>query len=159
MSQEALLAALDAALGAGQVLRGEAIAERHRSDWSGVAPVLPLALVRPRDTREVSAVLRLCSEHRVPVVPQGGLTGLAGAAVPRADAIARALAARGHYFIYFHYNGKYVAAIAREGSAMRFATGSAYHNKFYARRARSGLLCRASIPPRELTTKLYNKWR
>ncbi|MCT8177312.1 FAD-binding oxidoreductase [Variovorax sp. CY25R-8] len=91
MSQEAFLAALGEALGAGQVLRGEAIAERHRSDWSGVAPVLPLALVRPRDTREVSAVLRLCSEHRVPVVPQGGLTGLAGAAVPRADAIALSL--------------------------------------------------------------------
>jgi len=91
MSTEAFLAALGEALGAGQVLRGEAIAERHRSDWSGVAPVLPLALVRPRDTREVSAVLRLCSEHRVPVVPQGGLTGLAGAAVPRADAIALSL--------------------------------------------------------------------
>ncbi len=91
MNQEAFLAALGEALGAGQVLRGEAIAERHRSDWSGVAPVLPLALVRPRDTREVSAVLRLCSEHRVPVVPQGGLTGLAGAAVPRADAIALSL--------------------------------------------------------------------
>ena len=91
MSQEAFLAALGEALGAGQVLRGEAIAERHRSDWSGVTPVLPLALVRPRDTREVSAVLRLCSEHRVPVVPQGGLTGLAGAAVPRADAIALSL--------------------------------------------------------------------
>lgn len=91
MNTEAFLAALDDALDAGQVLRGEAIAERHRSDWSGVAPVLPLALVRPRDTREVSAVLRLCSEHRVPVVPQGGLTGLAGAAVPRADAIALSL--------------------------------------------------------------------
>src|SRR5258708_33088601 len=32
--------------------------------------------------------MRLCTAHRVPVVPQGGLTGLAGAAVPVAGAVA-----------------------------------------------------------------------
>jgi len=35
--------------------------------------------------------LRLCSLHHVSVVPQGGLTGLAGAAVPIADGIAVSL--------------------------------------------------------------------
>ena len=85
------LTALARALGPGQVKTGDAIAPRHHTDWSGAAPVRPLALVRPRSTEQVSAVLRLCSEHRVPVVPQGGLTGLAGAAVPSPDAIALSL--------------------------------------------------------------------
>ncbi|MDM0067180.1 FAD-binding oxidoreductase [Variovorax sp. J31P207] len=85
------LAALEGAIGSGLVQTGEAIAVRHHSDWSGAPPVVPLALVRPRSTEEVAAVLRVCSAHRVAVVPQGGLTGLAGAAVPRADAIALSL--------------------------------------------------------------------
>jgi FAD/FMN-containing dehydrogenase len=40
------------------------------------------AVVRPADTREVAAVLRFCNEHRLPVVPQGGNTGLVGGGVP-----------------------------------------------------------------------------
>ena len=51
----------------------------------------PVRLVRPRSTGEVSALLRLCHAHRVPVVPQGGLTGLAGAAVPCAGGVALSL--------------------------------------------------------------------
>nr|WP_235578273.1 FAD-binding oxidoreductase [Pseudorhodoferax sp. Leaf267] len=86
-----MLADLRAALGADAVASGDAIPERCLTDWSGVTPVWPLALVRPRSTEEVSATLRLCTRHRVPVVPQGGLTGLAGAAVPLADAIALSL--------------------------------------------------------------------
>ena len=87
----ALLSALTQALGADAVATGDAIAPRHHSDWSGAAPVRPLALVRPRQTAEVAAVLRLAHEHGVPVVPQGGLTGLAGAAVPHAQGIALSL--------------------------------------------------------------------
>ena len=85
------LAALRAALGGDAVAVGADIPERYLADWSGVAPVRPLALVRPRSTEQVSATLRLCTAHRVPVVPQGGLTGLAGAAVPCAEGIALSL--------------------------------------------------------------------
>ena len=85
------LADLRAALGDEAVATGDAIPDRFLSDWSGVAPVRPLALVRPRSTAGVSATLRLCTQYRVPVVPQGGLTGLAGAAVPALDAIALSL--------------------------------------------------------------------
>lgn len=49
-----------------------------RKRYSGHA----LAVVRPRDTEEVAAVMRLCYEHRTPVVPQGGNTGLCGGATP-----------------------------------------------------------------------------
>ena len=38
--------------------------------------------MRPRDTEQVAAVLALCSGAGVPVVPQGGNTGLVGGSVP-----------------------------------------------------------------------------
>ena len=40
----------------------------------------PLTLIAPASTDEVSAVLRVAHAHGIPVVPQGGLTGLAGGA-------------------------------------------------------------------------------
>ena len=50
-------------------------------------PVVPLAVVLPGSTDEVSEVLQLASEHGVPVVARGSGTGLSGAAVPVADGI------------------------------------------------------------------------
>lgn len=41
-----------------------------------------LALTYPRSTEQVAAILRYCHEHRIPVQPQGGMTGLAGGGVP-----------------------------------------------------------------------------
>ncbi|WP_249976442.1 FAD-binding oxidoreductase [Vreelandella olivaria] len=87
----AFLAALVDTFG-DSVLLGEAIPESCQSDWTGHAPCRPLALVRPATTQEVSRVLRFCNEHRRTVVPQGGMTGLAGGAVPSADSIALSLA-------------------------------------------------------------------
>ena len=48
---------------------------------------LPLAVVLPGTTAEVSAVLRFCSEQGVPVVPRGAGTSLAGGAIPQEDAV------------------------------------------------------------------------
>lgn len=82
MFPQEFLDALLHTLGADVVLTGDAVEARYHTDWSGTPPVAPLALVRPRSTQEISAALQLCHQHRIPVVPQGGLTGLAGAAVP-----------------------------------------------------------------------------
>jgi FAD/FMN-containing dehydrogenase len=46
--------------------------------WRGRTPLL----LRPANTREVAALLELCHAREVPVVPQGGNTGLVGAGVP-----------------------------------------------------------------------------
>ena len=50
-------------------------------------------VVRPETTAEVAAVVRICAEAGIPVVPQGGNTGLAGGGVPseRGDAIVLSL--------------------------------------------------------------------
>ena len=47
----------------------------------------PLAAVLPRTTGEVSAVLRVCWDEGVPVVPRGSGTSLAGGAMPTADSV------------------------------------------------------------------------
>lgn len=85
------LDAVTDALGANGVLTGDAIAPHHHTDWSGTAPRRPLALLRPTNTAQVAEALRVCHAHRVPVVPQGGMTGMAGGAVPTAGAVALSL--------------------------------------------------------------------
>lgn len=86
-----VIAALRAALGAGAVLTGADIGPRHRSDMSMTGRHLPKALLRPRNTDEVAAALAICHAHGQSVVPQGGLTGLAGGANAGPDDIALSL--------------------------------------------------------------------
>ncbi|MDK3017059.1 FAD-binding oxidoreductase [Pseudodonghicola flavimaris] len=90
MTQDFAQRLLDS-LGSDLVTLGADIPPRHCHDWAGLAPVSPLALVRPRRTEDVSALMRLCHAAGVPVVPQGGLSGISGAAHPRADAVALSL--------------------------------------------------------------------
>ena len=55
--------------------------ESYRQDETPyLHPGLPLAAALPATTAEVSALLRLASRHRVPVVPRGAGTGLSGGA-------------------------------------------------------------------------------
>ncbi|KAJ8605462.1 hypothetical protein CTAYLR_003321 [Chrysophaeum taylorii] len=51
--------------------------------WKGRSSVV----VRPRTTEEVSAVLKYCNQRQLPIVPQGGNTGLVGGSVPVKDEI------------------------------------------------------------------------
>ena len=57
-------------------MRPYLVEERRR--FSGRAPFV----VRPADTDEVSQVVRLAAEAGVPIVPQGGNTGLVGGSIP-----------------------------------------------------------------------------
>ena len=47
----------------------------------------PMVVVLPSSTAEVAAVLRICHEEGVPVVPRGSGTSLAGGALPTADCV------------------------------------------------------------------------
>ena len=75
------IAALAGLLPNGGLLTEEADLARYSRDWSGDHYGRPLAVARPSLVEEVSAVMRFCHAERIPVVPQGGLTGLVGAAV------------------------------------------------------------------------------
>ena len=52
------------------------------TDWRRRFTGRALAVVRPGSTEEVAAIVRLCNEFRVPIVPQGGNTGLVLGSVP-----------------------------------------------------------------------------
>lgn len=86
-----VVTALEQALGAEVVAHGETIPARNHQDWSGLPGHRPLALVRPRRTEEVATALRICHAAGVPVVPQGGLTGLCGGAIAGEGEVALSL--------------------------------------------------------------------
>lgn len=80
MSHATAIQALQKALGPDLVAIGSDIPDRRHLDWSGVPGARPAALLRPRCTEDLSHMLALCNQHGQAVVPQGGLTGLAGGA-------------------------------------------------------------------------------
>ena len=87
-----ILSELRRVLGGDAVLPRAQIQQHRHADWSGLPAQAPLALLRPRDTPQVSAALAICNRHGQPVVTQGGLTGLAGGACTTAGDIALSLA-------------------------------------------------------------------
>ncbi len=76
-----LVREFSAIVGGEHVLTGDA-AGGYAVDWTGGFRGHAPAVVRPRDTAEVAAVLALCNQAGVAVVPQGGNTGLVGGGVP-----------------------------------------------------------------------------
>lgn len=84
MNQE-FLDALILKLGPDTVIVDPADMEPWLSDWRGVYKGGAQAVVRPSSTEQVAECLRLCNEHRIPVVPRGGNTGLCGGATPDAS--------------------------------------------------------------------------
>jgi FAD/FMN-containing dehydrogenase len=70
------------AIGAAHVLTDAADTAGYLTDWRRRYTGRTLAVVKPGSTDEVAMLVRLCGEHRVPVVPQGGNTGLVLGSVP-----------------------------------------------------------------------------
>jgi FAD/FMN-containing dehydrogenase len=52
------------------------------TDWRGRFTGRALALASPASTAEVAALVKLCAAHGVPIVPQGGNSGMSGGATP-----------------------------------------------------------------------------
>jgi FAD/FMN-containing dehydrogenase len=76
-----LLRQFAAVVGPAHVLTGDAAAG-YAVDWTGGFTGRAPAVLRPRDTGEAAALLALCADAGVAVVPQGGNTGLVGGGVP-----------------------------------------------------------------------------
>jgi FAD/FMN-containing dehydrogenase len=74
-----LIERIQAIVGPSGVLTGEDVSNRSDS-WPPAGGCKAKAIIRPGNTAEVAAVLRLCHEHEQPVVTHGGLTGLVGGA-------------------------------------------------------------------------------
>lgn len=77
----ALINALRTVVGAANVMV-EGDLSAYELDWRRRYRGKALAVVRPANTTEVAAVLKLCERHGAGLVPQGGNTGLVGGSVP-----------------------------------------------------------------------------
>jgi FAD/FMN-containing dehydrogenase len=64
------------------------------TDWRGRVHGKSPAILAPASTKEVVEIVKLAAQHRVPLVPQGGNTGMAAGATPPADGSALILSLR-----------------------------------------------------------------
>jgi FAD/FMN-containing dehydrogenase len=81
-------------LGAKAVVTDRQEIEPWVTDWRGRIHGTTPAMLAPASTEEVAEIVRLAAEHRVPLVPQGGNTGMAAGATPPADGSALLLSLR-----------------------------------------------------------------
>jgi FAD/FMN-containing dehydrogenase len=81
--RDPLAAELCAIVGPDHVLVEPALRAGYEVDWTRRFSGTARLVVRPGSSGEVARVLRACSAHGAPVVPQGGNTGLVGGSVPR----------------------------------------------------------------------------
>ena len=80
-----LSARLVALVGSDHVLTDSASMSPYLTDYRGNYHGRALAVVKPANTREVAAIVELCVEAGMAIVPQGGNTGLCGGATPLPD--------------------------------------------------------------------------
>ena len=80
-----LIARLAAIVGAAGLVTDPAEMTLYLTDWRDLFQGRAAAIVRPASSEEVAAVVRLCAGTRTPIVPQGGNTGMCGAATPDAS--------------------------------------------------------------------------
>lgn len=77
-----VLAELEAAVGRDGLIVERSQLQTYECDGLTAIRTLPSAVVLPRSTAEVQAVVRVCAKHRIPFVARGAGTGLSGGALP-----------------------------------------------------------------------------
>lgn len=77
-----LLQALREVVGEAGLITDAERMQSYLSDWRGAYRGQAAAVLRPASTEEVAAVVRLCAQAGVALVPQGGNTGLCGGSIP-----------------------------------------------------------------------------
>jgi len=92
--QAQLIAEAERRLGRKAVVTDPKEIEPWVTDWRGRVHGVAPAMLAPASTEEVAAIVRLASEYRVSLVPQGGNTGMAAGATPPADGSALLLSMR-----------------------------------------------------------------
>lgn len=85
--KQRLVSRLTSALSPATVISDEMETRAYECDGLTAYKCPPLCVVLPGTTAEVSAVLKICHDEGVPVVPRGSGTSLAGGALPTADSV------------------------------------------------------------------------
>src|SRR5688572_19857417 len=64
------------------VLRDDESLDKYAHDETEDLYFLPEVVLKPASAEEISAILKICNDHRIPVTPRGAGTGLSGGALP-----------------------------------------------------------------------------
>lgn len=70
------------------ILTSQEASQRPASLWTAGKNLTCKALARPKSTKELSEIMKICYAYEQAVVPQGGLTGVAGGARVEANEVA-----------------------------------------------------------------------
>ena len=92
--QSQLISAAERELGPKAVVTDPKEMEPWVTDWRGRVHGAAVAMLAPSSTEEVARIVNLAAEYRVPLVPQGGNTGMVAGATPPADGSALLLSMR-----------------------------------------------------------------
>ncbi|MDV2077815.1 FAD-binding oxidoreductase [Marinobacter xestospongiae] len=98
MTPEQIIATLKTLVDEGKVLTDPADLDNYGKDWTKIYPPKPLAIVFPKTTEQVQALVTFANEADVALVPSGGRTGLSAGAV----------AANGEVVVAFDYMNQIV---------------------------------------------------
>ncbi|KAF0175320.1 MAG: glycolate oxidase [Rhodobacteraceae bacterium] len=140
LARKATIAArLRAVLPGDAVITDPAETRAYECDALTAYACAPLAAVLPRSTAEVAAVLKICHEEGVPVVPRGSGTSLAGGALPTADCVVLGVA-RMHAVLETDYDNRFIRV--QSGRTNLSVTGAVEADGwFYAPDPSSQLAC------------------
>ncbi len=121
------------------VIDHEAETKAYECDALSAYRCPPLAAVLPRTTEEISAILKICNEMQVPVVPRGSGTSLSGGALPTADSVILGVA-RMNAVLETNYPDRYIKV--QSGRTNLSVTGAVeVDGFFYAPDPSSQLAC------------------
>ncbi|PRY78076.1 glycolate oxidase [Yoonia maritima] len=137
--KDQIVSRLRAVLHDNAVISDEAETRAYECDALTAYRCPPLCAVLPSNTEEVAAVLKICHEMGVPVVPRGSGTSLAGGALPTADSVILGVA-KMSAVIETNYPDRYIKV--QTGRTNLSVTGAVETNGFfYAPDPSSQLAC------------------
>ena len=126
--KDALVARLRAIVPGEGVIADEEALRAYECDGLSAYRAVPLVVVLPETTAEVSAILRLCQEEGVKVVPRGAGTSLSGGALPLVDGVLLGLA-KFNRILDIDYDNRIV--VAQPGVTNLGITDAVQHRGFY----------------------------
>jgi glycolate oxidase len=134
-----LVARLQSVLSRDAVIHEETETRAYECDALTAYKCPPLCAVLPSTTEQVAAVLKICFEEGVPVVPRGSGTSLAGGALPTADCVILGVA-RLNEVLETDYENRFIRV--QTGRTNLSVTGAVEENDFfYAPDPSSQLAC------------------
>ena len=137
--RDEIVAGLAAILGPEHVITAEDERRAYETDALNAYRAVPLAVVLPGSTEEVSAVLKFLGENGVKVIPRGAGTSLSGGALPTPDAVVVGLSRMNHVLSIDY--GNRIARVEAGVTNINITNAVAHKGFFYAPDPSSQLAC------------------